>query len=160
MVEDVECPTCCHIGNRLTDIQHECETTSLIRAIKEWSQDTPTWDILYWSSQLLQPSVSRGRRMSGPRQGLFIVFEGIDGSGKTFHLDAVKEALISRSRAIHSVVFPNNRMSSVSSKGYPEGGGEGQTTLKKETVTKKGPRPDDVVTMRAMHDIVAQASCA
>ena len=31
------------------------------------------------------------------------------------------------------------------------------TTLKKETVTKKGPKSDDVVTMRAMHDIVAQA---
>ena len=47
--------------------------------------------------------------MSGHRQGLFLVFEGIDGSGKTFHLDAVKDALISRSRAVHSVVFPNNR---------------------------------------------------
>ena len=33
MEEDMECPTCCHISNRLTDIQHECETTSLIRAI-------------------------------------------------------------------------------------------------------------------------------
>ena len=31
------------------------------------------------------------------------------------------------------------------------------TTLKKEKVTKKGPRSDDVVTIRAMHDIVAQA---
>ena len=31
------------------------------------------------------------------------------------------------------------------------------TTLKKEKVTKKGPKSDDVVTMRAMHDIVAQA---
>ena len=75
--EDMECPTCCHIGNRLTDIQQECETTSLIRAIealKEWSQDTPTWDILYWLNQFLQPSVFRGRRMSGHRQGLFLVF--------------------------------------------------------------------------------------
>ena len=110
--EDIECPTCCQIGNRLTDIQQECETTSLIRAIealKEWSQDTPTWDVLYWLNQFLQPSVFRGRRMTGNRQGLFLVFEGIDGSGKTFHLDAVKEALISQSRAVHSVVFPNNR---------------------------------------------------
>ena len=31
------------------------------------------------------------------------------------------------------------------------------TTLRKETVTKRGPKSDDVVTMRAMHDIVAQA---
>ena len=31
------------------------------------------------------------------------------------------------------------------------------TTLKKEKVTKKGPKLDDVVTTRAMHDIVAQA---
>ena len=47
--------------------------------------------------------------MTGSGQGLFIVFEGMDGSGKTFHLDAVKEALLSRGGAIHSVVFPNNR---------------------------------------------------
>ena len=107
------CPTCCHIGSQLAELQHECDDTSLIRvieALKEWSQDTPTWDILYWLNQFLRPSLSRGRRMSGSRQGLFIVFEGIDGSGKTFHLDAVKAALISQSRAIHSVVFPNNRM--------------------------------------------------
>ena len=31
------------------------------------------------------------------------------------------------------------------------------TTLRKEKVTKKGPKSDDVVTTRAMHDIVAQA---
>ena len=31
------------------------------------------------------------------------------------------------------------------------------TTLRKETVTKRGPKSDDIVTMRAMHDIVAQA---
>ena len=110
--EDMECSTCCHIGNRLADLHHDYDDTSLIQvieALKEWSQDAPTWDILYWLNQFLQPSVTRGSRMSGPRQGLFIVFEGIDGSGKTFHLDAVKEALISRSRAIHTVVFPNNR---------------------------------------------------
>ena len=83
--------------------------THVIEALKEWSLDAPTWDILHWINRLLQPSVARGRRMSGPRQGLFLVFEGIDGSGKTFHMDAVKEALIPRSRAIHSVVFPNNR---------------------------------------------------
>ena len=110
--EGLDCPTCCHISSRLADIQSECEATSLIRALqalKQWSQDTPTWDLIYWLNQLLRPSLQRGRRMSGPRQGLFIVFEGIDGSGKTFHLDAVKDALISKGRAIHSVVFPNSR---------------------------------------------------
>ena len=110
---ETECPSCCHIGNRLVQLQQDSEDLSLTRvieALKEWSLDAPTWDILYWINRLLQPSVARGRRMSGPRQGLFIVFEGIDGSGKTFHMDAVKEALISRSCAIHSVVFPNNQI--------------------------------------------------
>ena len=47
MGEGMGCSTCCHLGNRLTDLQHECDATSLIRAIealKEWSQDTPTWE--------------------------------------------------------------------------------------------------------------------
>ena len=77
--EEMNCPTCCHIGSRLADLQNECDDTSLTRvieALKEWSQDTPTWDILYWLNQLLQPSVSRGRRMSGPRQGLLHCLRG------------------------------------------------------------------------------------
>ena len=60
-----DCPSCCHITNRLAELQHEYADTSLIRvieALKEWSQDAPTWDILYWLHQLLQPSLSRGRR--------------------------------------------------------------------------------------------------
>ena len=108
----MDCSMCCHIRSRLAELHHDCDETSLIQvieALKEWSQDAPTWDILYWLNQFLQPSITREGRMTGPRQGLFIVFEGIDGSGKTFHLDAVKEALIARSRAIHTVVFPNNR---------------------------------------------------
>ena len=47
--------------------------------------------------------------MSGQRQGLFIVFESIDGSSETFHMDAIKEFLASQKRSIHSVVCPNNR---------------------------------------------------
>ena len=58
--------------------------------------------------------------MSGNRQGLFIVFEGIDGSGKTFHMDAVQEFLASQKRAIHSVVFPNNRTRLIKTHGAPE----------------------------------------
>ena len=83
--DDMDCQSCCHIANRLTELHYEYSDTSLIiviEALKEWSQDARTWDILYWLNQLLQPSSSRGRRMTGPRQGLFIVFEGIDGSGK------------------------------------------------------------------------------
>ena len=110
--EEMDCSTCCQISNRLAELHYDCDETSLIQvieALKEWSQDAPTWDVLYWLNQFLLPPVKREGRMIGPRQGLFIVFEGIDGSGKTFHLDAVKESLIAKSRAIHTVVFPNNR---------------------------------------------------
>ena len=66
---DVDCQSCCHITNRLTELHDEYADASLIiviEAFKEWSQGAPTWDILYWLNQLLQPSSSRGRRMTGP----------------------------------------------------------------------------------------------
>ena len=80
--EEMKCSTCCHIGNRLVDLHHEYDDTSLIQvieALKEWSQDAPTWDILSWLNQFLLPSVARGIRMTGPRQGLFIVLKALMG---------------------------------------------------------------------------------
>ena len=70
--EEMDCSTCCHIGNRLANLHHDHDDTSLfqvIEALKEWSQDAPTWDILYWLNQFLQPSVTRGSRMSGSPTG-------------------------------------------------------------------------------------------
>ena len=58
---ETDCPSCCHIGNRLAQMQQEFDDTSLIRvieALKEWSLDTPTWDILYWLHQLLRTTLS------------------------------------------------------------------------------------------------------
>ena len=62
--------SCFHMSDRLAELHHEHADTSLIvviDALKEWSQD----------AQL----------------GTVIVFEVVDGSGKTFHVDAVEEAL-------------------------------------------------------------------
>ena len=78
------CQLCHHIGNRLTQLQedpnHGSSLVRMIESLKLWSQEIPTWDVLHWLHQLLQPSVFRERRMSGPRQGLFTVFEGHCGA--------------------------------------------------------------------------------
>ena len=99
--EELLCLVCSHAHEQLTQIQSEPDYGSslmrVIESLKLWSQEMPTWNDLYWLHRLLQPSITRGRRMSGPRQGLFIVLEGIDGSGKSFHMDAVQEVLAFRS---------------------------------------------------------------
>ena len=54
--DDMDCPSCCQIANRLTELHHEYIDASLIiviEALKEWSQGAPTWDILNRLNQLL-----------------------------------------------------------------------------------------------------------
>ena len=41
------------------------------------------------------------------RKGPFVVFEGVDGSGKTFHMDVVQEFLVNNQYPVDKLVFPN-----------------------------------------------------
>ena len=83
--EDLQYQPCSSVGPAGADTgRPRTWFIRVIESLKLWSQEIPTWDILHWLHQLLQPSISRARRKTGARQGLFIVFEGIDGSGKTF----------------------------------------------------------------------------
>ena len=56
---------------------------------------------------LLKLSVRRFNRSQNPRKGPFVVFEGIDGAGKTFHMDEVQEFLVTNQYPVHKLVFPN-----------------------------------------------------
>ena len=51
--------------------------------------------------------VRRFNRTQKPRKGQFVVFEGVDGSGKTFHMDVVQEFLVNSHYPVHKLVFSN-----------------------------------------------------
>ena len=79
----------------------------MIQSLQTWSREIPTWNIVDGLLNLLKPSVRRFDRSQNPRKGPFIVFEGIDGPGKTFHMDVAQEFLVNSHFSVHKLVFPN-----------------------------------------------------
>ena len=74
-----------------------------------WSREIPTWNIIDGLLNLLKPSIRRCIRSQNPRKGPFIVFEGVDGAGKTFHMDVIQELLVNVQYPVHKLVFPNGQ---------------------------------------------------
>ena len=78
-------------------------------SLQTWSREIPTWNIIDGLLNLLKPSVRRCTRSQNPRKGPFIVFEGVDGAGKTFHMDVIQEFLVNIQYPVHKLVFPNGQ---------------------------------------------------
>ena len=88
--EDRVCSDCSQILASFEEAQQQPEfgdsVLSVVRSLQTWSQEIPTWGIVDGLLSLLKPSVRRFDRShsQNPRKGPFIVFEGIDGSGRLF----------------------------------------------------------------------------
>ena len=78
-----------------------------IHSLQQWSREIPTWELLQGLMNLMKPSVRRINRSRNPHKGPFVVFEGVDGAGKTFHMDVVQEFLVNNHFSVHKLVFPN-----------------------------------------------------
>ena len=89
------CPTCIHVLDSLNSKQQYSDYGEalfpVICSLQTWSREIPTWNIIDGLLNLLKPSVRRCTRSKNPRKGPFIVFEGVDGAGKTFHMDVIQE---------------------------------------------------------------------
>ena len=58
---------------------------------------------------MLRPSSQRGHLSSSPRKALFIVMEGVDGSGKTFHMEIVQELMAKHHYPVRMVTYTNSQ---------------------------------------------------
>ena len=109
--DDRVCPTCTQVLNSLEDKQQYLDYGEslfpVICSLQTWSREIPTWNIVDGLLNLLKPSVRRCNRSQNSRKGPFVVFEGVDGAGKTFHMDVVQEFLVSSQYPVHKLVFPN-----------------------------------------------------
>ena len=79
----------------------------VICSVQTWSQEIPTWNLVDAHLNLLKPSVRRCYRSQNSRKGPFVVFEGVDGAGKTFHMNVIQEFLVNSQYPVHKLVFPN-----------------------------------------------------
>ena len=107
------CPTCTQVLDSLDFKQQYSDYGEslfpVICSLQMWSREIPTWNIIDGLLNLLKPSVRRGTRSQNPRKGPFIVFEGVDGAGKTFHMDVIQELLVNVQYPVHKLVFPNGQ---------------------------------------------------
>ena len=104
--EDKVCQECVQVLVSFEETQKQPEfgdsMLSVIQSLQTWSQEIPTWNIVDGLLNLLKPSVRRFDRSQNPRKGPFIAFEGIDGSGKTFHMDVAQEFLVNSHYPVHN----------------------------------------------------------
>ena len=109
--EDRVCQACTQLLTSLEETQQYLEYAEslfpVIQSLQTWNREIPTWNIVDGLLNLLKPSVRRFHRSQNPRKGPFVVFEGVDGSGKTFHMDVVQEFLVNSQYPVHKLVFPN-----------------------------------------------------
>ena len=107
------CPTCTQVLDSLDFKQQHLDYGEslfpVICSLQTWSREIPTWNIIDGLLNLLKPSVRRCNRSHNSRRGPFIVFEGVDGAGKTFHMDVVQEFLVNIQYPVHKLVFPNGQ---------------------------------------------------
>ena len=109
--DDRVCETCTQVLSSLEENQQYTEYGESLFPVKcslqTWSREIPTWSVVDGLLNLLKPSVRRCYRSQNPRKGPFVVFEGVDGAGKTFHMDVVQEVLVNHRYLVHKLVFPN-----------------------------------------------------
>ena len=105
--EDRVCITCAQVLNSLEENQQYIEygesLLPVICSLQTWSREIPTWNVVDGLLNLLKPSVRRSHRSQNPRKGPFVVFEGVDGAGKTFHMDVVQEVLVNHQYPVHKL---------------------------------------------------------
>ena len=75
----------------------------------EWARDISAWDLIHGVDVLMQPINRRFMRPEQPRIAPFIVIEGPDFSGKTFHAEGISLWLTRQGFAVQTLTFPNNQ---------------------------------------------------
>ena len=107
------CKECTTLADQLIAIQNSEGYGSTLLTVNtsliQWAKDIPTWDVEEGLHRLTHPIGQRGIRSKLTRKAPFVVVEGVDVSGKTFHMEAVTEVLAKRGFPVRAVTFPNAR---------------------------------------------------
>ena len=81
----------------------------VLTSLQKWAKDISAWDLIQGVDVLMKPINRRFMRPEQPRVAPFIVIEGPDFSGKTFHAEGISLWLTKQGFAVQTLTFPNNQ---------------------------------------------------
>ena len=107
------CPSCLRTFDELYHLQdspgYGTSLVHVLTSLQKWAQDISAWDLIQGIDLLTRPINQRFTRSEQSRIAPFIVLEGPDFSGKTFHAEAVSLWLTKQGFAVQTLTFPNNQ---------------------------------------------------
>ena len=107
------CVSCQTIATQLQQLQvtayYGSSLIHVLLSLQRWAKDVPARDLVRGFELLTQPFNKRYVRPEQQRIAPFIVIEGADSVGKTFHAEAVAVWLTKQGFAVQGLTFPNNR---------------------------------------------------
>ena len=80
----------------------------VLTSLQNWAKDLPAWELIQGMDLLTRPINQRFARLEQQRIAPFVVIEGPDSTGKTFHAEGVSLWLSKQGFAIQTLTFPNN----------------------------------------------------
>ena len=81
----------------------------VLTSLQNWARDLPAWELIQGMDLLTRPINQRFARPEQQRIAPFVVIEGPDSTGKTFHAEGVSLWLSKQVFAIQTLTFPNNQ---------------------------------------------------
>ena len=81
----------------------------VLTSLQKWAKDISAWDLIQGMDVLMKPINQRFLRSERHRIAPFIVIEGPDFSGKTFHAEGISLWLTKQGFAVQTLTFPNNQ---------------------------------------------------
>ena len=107
------CSLCTRTMNELHNLQaspgYGDSLVHVLTSLQKWARDIPAWDLIQGVDVLMKPINQRYDRPEQHRIAPFVVLEGPDFSGKTFHAEAVSLWLTQQGFAVQTLTFPNNQ---------------------------------------------------
>ena len=94
------CTICSSTISQLNELQESPllgdSIVHVLTSLQKWARDMPAWDLIKGLDMLLQPSNQRQIRPTQPGTAPFVVIEGAEYVGKTFHTEGVASWLAER----------------------------------------------------------------
>ena len=107
------CSSCSSILANIQEIQgargYGSSLVHVLTSLQRWAKDLPAWELIRGMDLLTKPVKQRFPRPTQQRLAPFIVMEGPDSVGKTFHIEGISLWLTKQGFAVQGLTFPNNQ---------------------------------------------------
>ena len=107
------CSPCTRTMNELHSLQaspgYGNSLVHVLTSLQKWARDISAWDLIQGMDVLMRPINQRFLRPERYRIAPFIVIEGPDFSGKTFHAEGISLWLTKQGFTVQMLTFPNNQ---------------------------------------------------